>query len=472
MEPSDPESGLLQPGVGPSSGLQLAAALRAEQRRRWQAGERVPAEDYLRRHPALSASPEAALDLIYAEFLLREKLGERPTADEFVRRFPAHAEALAAQIELHRAFEPEPDTQTGPARDPLGSTPDLSPDEPTAAPLPEVFGRYRILGQLGRGGMGSVYLAHDTRLDRRVALKVPHFGPNAGGPAVERFYREARTAAAFTHPNLCRVYDVGEWGGLHYLTMPVVEGESLADWLARDAPLPPETAVRLALKVAEAMDVAHRAGVVHRDLKPGNIMVDGRREPIVMDFGLARRAAHDPRLTTSGVFVGTPAYMAPEQYGGDPDAVGPLCDVYALGVMLREMRTDKPPTRQTHLDPRLEAIVRTATAPDPKARYPSMAAFAAALRAYPDAGRRTRRALLLPARPWSSWRSPERWPGCGRGRPRPPRTRCGRGAAGSGGISSSLRSRVFSGPSRWRSRGATVISFGGRIAPTAATMSC
>src|SRR5206468_892621 len=140
----------------------------------------------------------------------------------------------------------------------------------------------------------AVYAAFDTQLERTVALKVPSFLPG-DRTAAERFLREARIAAGFHHPNLCPVYDVNEVDGVRYLTMPIMPGDSLADRLKRDGRLAPTAAVRLAATVARAVAVAHAAGIVHRDLKPANILFDAKREPVVTDFGLARRGAAGER---------------------------------------------------------------------------------------------------------------------------------------------------------------------------------
>jgi serine/threonine protein kinase len=196
---------------------------------------------------------------------------------------------------------------------------------------PDVFGRYRLKGVLGQGGMGRVYLAFDTVLERDVALKVPHASEVADPVAVKRFYREARVAAGFTDPHLCPVFDVGEIDGVHYLTMPLLRGETLAARLQREGRLPQMAAARIALAVARGLQVAHQAGVLHRDLKPANILLDEADSPIVMDFGLARRTDTADRLTKSGMTAGTPAYLAPEQIGGGDD-LGPATDVYSLGA--------------------------------------------------------------------------------------------------------------------------------------------
>src|SRR5947199_1466441 len=159
---------------------------------------------------------------------------------------------------------------------------------PTHQELPERFGRYRILKKLGAGGMGAVYLAEDTRLGRRVALKVPHFTAEDGPAVVQRFQREARLAARIDHPALCPVHDVGEAGGVYFFTMPFVEGTPLSHLIDPQRPWPPLRALALVRKVALAVEVLHKNGIVHRDLKPGNVMVRPTGEPVLMDFGLAR----------------------------------------------------------------------------------------------------------------------------------------------------------------------------------------
>ena len=385
--------------AGPLGPPELAAVLRVDQSERWAAGEAVPAEEYLERYPAVAADPEAAVDLIHHEYMLAERAGRAPDGESFARRFPAHTDTLRLQMDLHRAV----------ATRSVGADP-----TPSAGPhpdgLPERFGRYRILGLLGRGGMGAVYAAHDSALDRRVALKVPAFGP--GDPeAVTRFYREARIAAGLADPHLCPVYDVGEVDGIHYLTMPVVEGESLADRLRRAGPLPPAEAARLVATVARAVGVAHAAGVVHRDLKPANLMLDPKGAPVVMDFGLARGgSAGGAGLTASGVFVGTPAYAAPEQLAGG-GAASPAADVYALGAVLFECLTGRPPFAgppeellraklTAEPDPpsahargvpaELDAVCLKALARSPDRRFGSMDELTAAVEAYRP-GRPTRR---------------------------------------------------------------------------------
>jgi serine/threonine protein kinase len=210
-----------------------------------------------------------------------------------------------------------------------------------AVQLPAQFGRYRIVRKLGQGGMGAVYLAHDTRLDRQVALKVCTLADNPA--ALVRFQREAKVAALLRHPNICPVHDYDVHDGTAYITMAYIEGEPLHHWLANHSLSAREAALAVR-KLAMAMHKAHKAGVVHRDLKPSNIIVDRDGELIILDFGLAR-LMHDATAYQAkpGVPHGTPSYMAPEQAQGSPEAIKPAVDVYALGVVLYELLAGEPP---------------------------------------------------------------------------------------------------------------------------------
>ncbi len=218
-------------------------------------------------------------------------------------------------------------------------------NHPTTSETPTNLGRYQIEALLGRGGMGSVYRAHDTQLDRKVALKVPKFEANTNSRLIDRFYREARSAANLAHPNLCPVFDVGEVDGTHYIAMALIKGDTLSSHIRNNEELPERFAAMTVLKIARAMQEAHGSGIIHRDLKPANIMIDHRKEPIVMDFGLAcpDELGDDSRLTQEGALLGSPAYMSPEQLRGAKDSVGQRSDVYALGVVLYEILSGRLP---------------------------------------------------------------------------------------------------------------------------------
>jgi predicted Ser/Thr protein kinase len=319
--------------------------------------------------------------------------------------------------------DPSPPTSPPPAEAPTQAAPAGNQDEaPTLPPAPEAatlppdggaaeewpatltaaFGRYELRGRLGQGGMGTVYLAWDTQLERTVALKLPRFDTGVGAEGRARFLREARAAAGLSHPNLCPVYDVGVIDGKHYLTMAYVEGRPLSAVSRARALLPVAEVVALVRQLALALQEAHEHGVIHRDLKPANVMLNAKGQPVVMDFGLARRtfSKEEVRLTQSGLLVGTPAYMPPEQVNGDVGAMGPGCDVYSLGVILYELLTGRlpfdgplgtllaqivldpppPPSRwRPDLDPAVERVCLRALAKQPADRFPSMRAFAEAL---------------------------------------------------------------------------------------------
>src|SRR5215470_1281214 len=201
--------------------------------------------------------------------------------------------------------------------------------------------RYSIEGELGRGGMATVYLAQDVRHDRPVALKVLHPELAATlGP--ERFQREIRFAAGLQHPHILTVHDSGETAGQLWFTMPYVEGESLRDRLRRERQLSVDDALRITREAAQALQYAHEHGVVHRDIKPENLLLTKDGSTLVADFGIARALGGDEHLTQTGMSVGTPAYMSPEQASGDK-ALDARTDVYSLSAVLYEMLAGEPP---------------------------------------------------------------------------------------------------------------------------------
>src|SRR5262249_8541141 len=207
------------------------------------------------------------------------------------------------------------------------------------------FGPYRVLRELGRGGMGVVFLAEDPRLGRRVALKVMRPALAATPLARQRFLREARAAAGLTHDNIVSVFQAGEEGGLPYLLMPVLHGETLEARLSREERLPPAVVARLGREVADGLQQAHARGLIHRDVKPGNVWIEeGTGRVKVLDFGLVQVADEAGALTRPGALLGTPSYMAPEQI--EPPAaapVAPRCDLFALGCVLSRACTGKAP---------------------------------------------------------------------------------------------------------------------------------
>jgi serine/threonine-protein kinase len=224
--------------------------------------------------------------------------------------------------------------------------------------------RYRVRREIGQGGMATVYLADDLRHGREVAVKILR-DEMAASLGAERFLREIRTVAQLSHPHIIPLYDSGERDGFLFYVMPFVEGESLRTLLDREGPLDIAQALRIAREVADGLAYAHRRGVIHRDIKPDNIMLSGGHA-LIADYGIARTLSTTTgeTLTQSGLSVGTPLYMSPEQAAGDPD-VDQRSDVYALGCVLYEMLTREPPFG----GPTFQAIVvRHATSPVPSAR--------------------------------------------------------------------------------------------------------
>jgi serine/threonine-protein kinase len=290
--------------------------------------------------------------------------------------------------------------------------------DPTSRLATALADRYTIERELGAGGMATVYLAHDVKHDRKVAVKVlrPELAAVIGA---ERFLAEIKTTANLQHPHILPLHDSGEAGGTVFYVMPFIEGESLRDRLDHERQLPVDDAIRITREVADALDYAHRKGVVHRDIKPENILLhDGRA--VVADFGIAlavSRSEGGSRLTETGMSLGTPHYMSPEQAMGEREITA-KSDVYALGCVLYEMLTGEPPfpgptaqaiiarvlteeprsltLQRRTVPPHVEAAVLGALSKLPADRFASAAEFSAALG---DAGFEPRTGTVRTAAP-------------------------------------------------------------------------
>jgi tetratricopeptide (TPR) repeat protein/tRNA A-37 threonylcarbamoyl transferase component Bud32 len=370
--------------------------------RAWRSGPRPAIEDYL---GDIAEPARAALlrELIALEVAYRQQAGEAPQAEEYEARFPAGS-LPAASLFGH-------DAPTRPA------------PSPEAAATPPAVPGYEILEVLGRGGMGIVYKARHHRLQRLVALKMILAGAHAGPRELARFRTEAEAVARLQHPNIVQIYEVGEQHGLPYCALEFVDGGSLARKLA-GTPLPPRQAARLAATLAEAMHAGHQRGVVHRDLKPDNVLLTADGTPKVTDFGLAKKLDADADQTASGAIVGTPSYMAPEQARGRGKEVGPAADVYALGALLYEALTGRAPFKAAtlletmlqaiHEEPvpprrfqpavpmELETICLKCLAKDPAHRYASALALAEDLKRFLGGE-------PIQARPSSRWEQAVKW---------------------------------------------------------------
>jgi len=255
--------------------------------------------------------------------------------------------------------------------------------------------RYELEELVGAGGMSSVYRAHDRLLDRKVALKILHQQYSDDDEYVQRFRHEARSVAALSHPNIVTVIDRGEHGGRQFIVFEYVRGDNLKQLLEREGPIPVETALEFAIQVARALSFAHQKGLVHRDVKPQNVLLNGDGQAKVTDFGIARSLDVKHGMTQTGTVLGTSDYIAPEQAQGL--RVDECSDVYSLGVVLYELLTNEvpykgenfvavamrhiseppPPVRdkRREVSPRLEAVVMCAMAKAPADRFPSMDEF-------------------------------------------------------------------------------------------------
>ncbi len=208
--------------------------------------------------------------------------------------------------------------------------------------LPVTIGDYELLAEVGRGGMGVVFRGRQISLDREVAVKMILRGRLASDVDLSRFLAEASATARLQHPNIVPVYEVGDIDGRPFFSMKFIRGDTLSDRLV-DGPMPEREAARLLAQISRAVGFAHRQGVLHRDLKPSNILIDDSDNPLITDFGLAKRFGVENDLTRSGIVVGTPSYMSPEQASGRRDNIGPASDIYSLGCVLYHALTGRPP---------------------------------------------------------------------------------------------------------------------------------
>lgn len=347
----------------------------AELRQRFAAGRRVRVEEYLDRSPQLRGQRDVMLDLLYNEMLLRQQAGETPTLLDYQERFPELADELRMQFEVDRMLDVHTPPVGSAGADTIAVAPseaDVAEDDGFApAEQPGEIGRlagYRVLKLLGVGGMGKVFVAEDSQLRRKVALKVmkPDLARNA--KAKQRFLQEARLAAAIEHDHIVHIYQVGEDRGIPFLAMQLLNGLSLEEVLHRKRALKVQQILRIGIQIAEGLGAAHEKGLIHRDIKPANIWIEptGGGSVKILDFGLARNTADDVGLTQSGTIMGTPAYMPPEQARGDK--VDHRCDLYSLGCVLYRTATGELPIKGNDTMAMLMALAMNDPIPPVKLR--------------------------------------------------------------------------------------------------------
>jgi serine/threonine protein kinase len=403
---------------------------RAKVREQVSDGSETAAVTVLAAYPEFVASEEAAIEIIYAEYVALEEAGRRPNASDWLRRYPKHAARLERLLKLHELLaEPvaEPDSESTPlgsqwvpreisvasesglttARSEHSTTPRIESknapldmyrsDSHEAAEKLESFGNYALLGEIGRGGMGVVYRAWQRGLGREVAIKVLR-SLNTRPNEWNRFQREAESIASLEHKNIVQVFEAGVHNDVAYLAMEYVRGGSLEQSLRTRAWSNHEIA-SLVKRLADAMHEAHQKGIIHRDLKPANILMTEQGEPKIADFGLAKRSGDLTNFrTNTGTLIGTPCYMSPEQAKGQNENIGPKTDLYSLGVILYELLTGRLPFQgessvetlhkivhdeavlpskiKRHVSRDLETICLKCLAKKPEQRYSTSAALA------------------------------------------------------------------------------------------------
>jgi WD40 repeat protein/tRNA A-37 threonylcarbamoyl transferase component Bud32 len=307
----------------------------------------------------MTADHEERLDEIIADYLLKRETGESVGPEALIASHPEFAD------EIREFFADEAQMQgiASPLASPVISR------RPVLDKI-HYFGDYELIEEIARGGMGIVYKANQTSLNRIVAVKMILAGHLASETDAKRFQMEAESAASLKHSNIVAVHEVGRHDGQNYFSMDYIDGKNLSE-ITRDNPLPAKTAARYVHQIAQAIEFAHQQGTLHRDLKPSNVLIDSNDNVQITDFGLALRVDGDSQLTRTGQILGTPSYMPPEQAQNKRSLIGPGSDIYSLGAILYELLTGGPPFRAESAVETLRQVIETEP-PSPRLLNPSV----------------------------------------------------------------------------------------------------
>lgn len=388
----------LPPPGSPERHALLLELIKIDLEYRWDCLGPTFTEDYIREFPELTGSDQTQLELLAEEIRVRRELGKVPTADELRKRFPQQASRWKPMLLDTGEESASKRTPTSDKTIRTSGMPKVVWNDITS----DTRGRYEVREQLGRGGFATVFRAWDPELQREVALKVPHAefveSPDSG----ERLLREASSAARLRHPAIVPIHEVGEHRGVPFIVYSYIPGRTLAQELKHTKPSPQQAAAWVA-RLAEALEYAHEQGIIHRDVKPSNVMMDANSQPMLADFGLALQEGSGATLTRTGDILGTPAYMSPEQAAGQGHTVDARSDVYSLGVVLYELLCGRIPFQGTaasimhdvlHTEPKLprtyhghipldlETICLKAMAKEPARRYQTAQALVDDLQRY------------------------------------------------------------------------------------------